>query len=144
VTRPNVRKGLEKAGRKPTDCAMSTTAFVITGRNDAEIEAAKAPVKQQIAFYASTRTYSGVLEVHGWGDTSNRLNEKAAKGDWAGMADEITDEMLEVYAVTGKYDEIAGKVKAKYEGYLDRVAFYFPFNASDGRPWREIVEAFNG
>jgi probable F420-dependent oxidoreductase len=144
VTRPNVSKGLAKAGRKPGDCAMSTTAFVITGRNDAEIEAAKAPVKQQISFYASTRTYSGVLECHGWGDVSNRLNEKAAKGDWGGMADEITDEMLEVYAVTGKYDEIAGKIKAKYEGYLDRVAFYFPFVAGDGRPWREIIEAFNG
>ncbi len=144
VTRPNVKKGLEKSGRKVSDCTMTTTAFVITGKNDEEIEAAKAPVKQQISFYASTRTYSGVLEVHGWGDTSNRLNEKAAKGDWGGMADEITDEMLDVYAVTGKYDEIAAKVKAKYKGYLDRVAFYFPFSPKDGRPWREWVEAFNG
>jgi probable F420-dependent oxidoreductase len=144
VTVPNVKKGLAKTGRKSTDCAMSTTAFVITGKNDEEIEAAKAPVKQQIAFYASTRTYSGVLEVHGWGDTSNRLNEKAAKGDWGGMADEITDEMLEVYAVTGKYEEIAGKIQTKYKGYLDRLAFYFPFAPNDGRPWREWVEAFNG
>ena len=53
-------------------------------------------------------------------------------------------QMLEVYAVTGKYDEIPGKIKAKYEGYLDRVAFYFPFSANDGRPWREIIAAFNG
>jgi probable F420-dependent oxidoreductase len=144
VVYPNLEKGLRKAGRKRSQVAMTTTAFVITGANEAEVEAAKAPVRQQLSFYASTRTYSGVLEAHGWGDASARLNEKAAKGDWGGMASEITDEMLEVYAVTGKYDEIAGKIKARYDGYLDRVAFYFPFSANDGRPWREIIEAFNG
>ncbi|MBI4517824.1 MAG: TIGR03617 family F420-dependent LLM class oxidoreductase [Deltaproteobacteria bacterium] len=142
---PNIRKGLHKAGRKPSDCALSTTAFVLTGANRDEIEAAKRPVRQQMAFYASTRTYARVLEAHGWGDTCLRLNERAAKGDWVGMADEITDEMLEVYAVAGTYDEIAGKVKAKYAGILDRVAFYLPF--IPGRidaQWRRIVAAFNG
>src|SRR4029077_974794 len=103
---PNVKAGLAKAGRTPGDVALATTAFVIMGKNRDEIERAKAPVRQQISFYASTRTYIGVLEAHGWGDTCYRLNEKAAKGDWAGMASLITDEMLEVYAVQGTYDEI--------------------------------------
>jgi probable F420-dependent oxidoreductase len=144
VTVPNITRGLQKAGRTRADLALSTTAFVITGRNRDEIEAAKGPVRQQIAFYASTRTYSGVLEVHGWGDTCHRLNEKAAKGDWGGMAAEITDEMLEVYAVTATYDDLADKVKQKYAGYLDRVAFYLPFSSGDSTPWRKIVSAFNG
>lgn len=145
VVFPNVEKGLQKTGRARRQVAMSTTAFVITGANAAEVEAAKAPVRQQISFYASTRTYSGVLEVHGWGDASARLNEKAAKGDWAGMANEITDEMLDVYAIAGTFDEIADKVKHKYKNYLDRVAFYIPFarGGNDDR-WRAIVRAFNG
>lgn len=42
------------------------------------------------------------------------------------MANEITDEMLDVYAVTGTYDELAEKVKAKDNGHLDRPAFYLP------------------
>lgn len=143
VTLPNIHRGLEKSGRMRNDIALSSTAFVITGENADEVEAAKGPVRQQIAFYASTRTYIGVLEAHGWGDTCYRLNEKAAKGDWAGMAKEITDEMLEVYAVAGTYDEIADKVKRKYEGYLDRLAFYFPFSENERDRWREIVPAFN-
>ena len=142
---PNLRKGLQKAGRRREDVAMSTTAFVITGANRDEIEAAKWPVRQQMSFYASTRTYKRVLDAHGWGDTCLRLNEKAAKGDWAGMAAEITDEMLEVYAVTGTYDEIAERVKAKYQGYLDRVTFYLPFmRGRDEDRWRAIARAFNG
>jgi probable F420-dependent oxidoreductase len=145
VVLPNVDKGLAKSGRRRQQIAMSTTAFVITGANEAEIEAAKAPVRQQISFYASTRTYKGVLDVHGWGDACLRLNEKAAKGDWTGMADEITDEMLEVYAVNGTYDVIGERVKEKYRNYLDRVAFYIPFaRGRDESRWRAIVEAFNG
>src|SRR6266516_769360 len=79
---PNVEAGLTKAGRPRAQVALATTAFVIAGKNRDEIERAKAPVRQQLSFYASTRTYSGVLEAHGWGETCLRLNEKAAKGDW--------------------------------------------------------------
>ena len=117
---------------------------VITGRNDEEIEKAKAPVRQQLAFYASTRTYRKVLELHGWEDVPARLNERAAKGDWEGMANEITDDMLDAYATIGKVDEIAAKVRRKYDGYLDRVTFYFPFRPDDGLPWRAWIEALHG
>jgi len=142
VTMPNIQRGLEKAGRRRQDIAISTTAFVITGNDRDEIEAAKGAVRQQISFYASTRTYRGVLEAHGWGETCQRLNQKVAKGDWADMGQEITDEMLEVFAVTGTYDEIADKVKKKYEGYLDRVMFYFPFTAGGEARWRKIIATF--
>ncbi len=144
VVMPNIRQGLAKAGRKRSDIAISTTAFVITGEDAEEIEAAKGPVRQQIAFYGSTPPYIGVLEAHGWGDTGRRLTDMSKRGEWAAMANEITDEMLEVYAVTGTYDEIADKVKKKYEGYLDRVAFYFPFGSSDKDRWRKFVRTFNG
>ena len=141
---PNVKIGAQKAQRDAAACALSTTAFVIASNNAEEIEAAKAPVRQQISFYASTRTYIGVLEAHGWGDTCYRLNEKAAKGDWAGMADEITDEMLEVFALTALWKDVAGEIKKKYDGILERVGFYFPYSGSDAGLWRDIVRSFNG
>lgn len=143
VVFPNVKAGLQKAGRSPKDVAMSSTVFVIAGDTPDEIEAAKEPVRQQISFYASTPAYVGVLEAHGWGDAGRRLTEKSKRGDWAGMANEITDEMLAVYATTGTYAEIADKVKAKYNGYLDRVAFYFPMTAEPER-WHKMVQSFNG
>jgi hypothetical protein len=71
------------------------------------------------------------------------LNDKAAKGDWAGMAKEITDEMLSEFAVTGSPAEVPALLKAKYDSLLDRVAFYYPYHPghNDAR-WRKIVEAF--
>jgi probable F420-dependent oxidoreductase len=140
---PEIGRGLAKAGRKREDIVLATSAFVIAGDTDEELERAKDPVRMQIAFYASTRTYVRVLESHGWGDTCTRLNEKAAKGDWGGMASEITDEMLDVFAVTARWDDVAAKVKARYTGILDRVALYLPFRpGADVDRWRQIVRAF--
>lgn len=142
---PHVEHGLKKAGRSRKDFQIGTTAFVIVGRNQDEIERAKAGVRQQIAFYASTRTYKVVLDMHGWGEVSARLNHKAAQGDWGGMGKEITDEMLDTYAVVGTYDDIADKVMRRYDGLLDRVGFYIPYRAGlDDAEWRKLTRRFNG
>ena len=143
---PNMEEGLAKTGRQRSDVALATTAFVIMGKTRDDLERAKAPVRQQISFYASTRTYSGVLEAHGWGETSHRLNEKAAKGDWAGMASLITDEMLEVYAVQGTFDEIPDLLRKKYGGVMDRIGFYVPMGAAgtDEGTWRDLIAACRG
>ena len=141
---PHVEQGLKKAGRSRKDFQIGTTAFVIVGRNQDEIERAKAGVRQQIAFYASTRTYKVVLDMHGWGEVSARLNHKAVQGDWGGMGKEITDEMLDTYAVVGTYDDIADKVMRRYDGLLDRVGFYIPYRAGlDDAEWRKLTRRFN-
>jgi probable F420-dependent oxidoreductase len=142
---PNVEAGLKKAGRSRKDFTMTTTAFVIVGKNQDEISRTREAVRQQISFYASTRTYKVVLDTHGWGDVAARLNEKAAKGEWAAMAKEITDEMLDVYTISGTFDDIADKVKQRYEGLLDRVAFYMPYKPGvNDAEWRKLAKQFNG
>lgn len=139
---PNVDAGAQKAGRQRADVTLATTAFVIAGNTRDEIERAKGAVRQQIAFYASTRTYITILETHGWGETSHRLNEKAAKGDWGGMAELITDEMLEVYAVEGSWKDIPGLLRRKYEGLIDRIGFYVAVHpGADDDRWRDIIAA---
>jgi probable F420-dependent oxidoreductase len=144
VVMPNIRKGLENAGRKRSHISITTTAFVVTGNDAEEMRASKEFVRQQISFYASTPAYIGVLEAHGWGGAGRRLTDMSRRGEWAAMGKEITDEMIEVYATTGTYDEIAEKVKKRYEGYLGRVSFYFPFTNGDKEHWRKLISAFNG
>src|SRR5216684_8462123 len=76
-------------------------------------------VKQQLAFYGSTRTYQPVLAAHGWEDVTGQLHRKSVEGDWKGMADLITDEMLDTYAVTATYDNLHAKIMERYQGLLD-------------------------
>ncbi len=142
---PNIEKGAAKAGRSLKDVELSTSAFVIMGESPKELEEAREHIRMQIAFYASTRTYKVVLDTHGWGEVCMRLNEKAAQGDWEGMAREITDEMIEEFAVTGSPDEVPALLKARYEGILDRLAFYTPYRPGEKDAlWRKLVGAFNG
>ena len=43
--------------------------------------------KQQIAFYASTPAYRGVLDHHGWGDLQPELTRLSKEGKWVEMGD---------------------------------------------------------
>ena len=46
------------------------------------------------------------------------------------MADLITDEMLDTYAVTATYDKLRDALVARYDGLLDRTALYQPYQPS--------------
>ena len=146
VVRPNVDAGLRKSGRTKGACALATSAFVAVGRTRDEIEKAAGFARQQIAFYASTPAYRVVLETHGWGDVSARLGEKAAKGDWGGMAALITDEMFAEFAIAGTYDDVPALIRQKYVGRIDRLSFYtLPgAGAAHAEAWAQLLKAVRG
>jgi probable F420-dependent oxidoreductase len=120
---PNIASGAAKAGRDPKSLNLSGSSFVITGPSQAAIDEKKAAVRRRIAFYSSTRTYSRVLEVHGFDDVGVRLHEMSLKGQWDAMTGLITDEILETFAVIGGYDEVAPMLHERYDGLLDEVVF---------------------
>jgi probable F420-dependent oxidoreductase len=143
VVIPLIEEGATKGGRSRQDIKLCSLAFVITGDSKKEIDEMREKVRLQLAFYASTRTYQPMLDVHGWGDVCPRLHEKTAKGEWSSMAQDITDDMLKEYAVEGAPDEIAGLLKAKYKGLLDRLSFYHSYRPGHHESrWRKIVMAF--
>jgi probable F420-dependent oxidoreductase len=141
---PAVEEGLAASGRTRADFTYVTMTFVVIADTEDEAARQRQAVKQQIAFYASTRTYEPVLAAHGWQDLVPHLHRKSVAGDWAGMADLITDEMLETYAVVGTYDTIARRIADRYAGLLDRTAFYQPYQPSlDDPRLPRVVRQFN-
>ena len=138
---PHIEAGLARAGRRRSDIALATSVFMITGRTPAEQARARELARNQIAFYASTRTYEPVLAAHGWQDQMPRLHRKSVEGDWAGMAALVSDEMLARFAVEAPLDGLAAALTARYGGLLDRVAPYLPL---EGRAEREAIRAFAG
>ena len=144
--RPAVEEGRAAAGKPADDFVYVTASFVVVGDTSAELEQQKEAVKQQIAFYASTRTYEPVLAAHGWQDLVPHLHRKSVEGDWKGMAQLITDEMVDTYAVTGSYATIAARLKERYAGLLDRTAFYQPGKqpSLDDPRLPRVIKEFNG
>ena len=99
-----------RGGRGRGDIQVACSLFAITGRDPAEKERVRRDVRQQIAFYASTRTYEPVLAAHGWQDLVPHLHRKSVEGDWKGMAGLVTHEMLDTYAVTATYEDLHAKI----------------------------------
>jgi probable F420-dependent oxidoreductase len=142
---PNIEHGAAKAGRSRADCALSCAIFVVTGESDEEIRDNAGFVRSQIAFYASTPSYSAVMDKHGWLDLHQQLNAMAREGRWYEMGELISDEMLNEFAVIAPADELASAVKSRYEGLLDRVSYYFPFAAGETdkeKLWRGAAAVF--
>ncbi len=140
VILPNIRQGAEQAGRSLSDIAICGGGFILTGATKEAVEQEKEKTRRRIAFYASTRTYKPVLDVHGWGDVCLTLHDMAARGAWDAMAREITDEMLEAFAVWGTYEEIAEKVLARYGGITTRIVLPLPHRKEEQEQLKDVVK----
>ncbi|MBL8156248.1 MAG: TIGR03617 family F420-dependent LLM class oxidoreductase [Anaerolineae bacterium] len=142
---PNIQAGAERAGRSRADVKLTCAVFVVTGRDDQEMQNNAIMAKSQIAFYASTPSYGAVLEQHGWSDLAGRLGLLIRENRWTEMWQEISDDMLNAFAVVAPPDELPYHVKARYEGLLDRVGYYFPFlpDETDKQSiWQSAAKAF--
>jgi probable F420-dependent oxidoreductase len=137
VIRPAIEEGAQSNERSLSDVALTCAVFVVTGRNDEEIQRSTIEIKSQIAFYASTPSYHKVLEIHGWGDFGQRMNQLTKEGKWNEMWKEVPDDILHEFAVVAPPDELPYKLRERYTGLLDRVSYYFPFEPSDES--RQIV-----
>src|SRR5262249_42224486 len=111
---PHLEAGLARSGRQRRDLTLATSVFMVTGRTPAEVAQSRQHARAQIAFYASTRTYEPVLAAHGWADLVPRLHRKSVEGDWKGMADLVSDGMLEVFTVEAPWDGLAAALVARY------------------------------
>ena len=141
---PAVAEGLRTSGRSRQDFAYATSSFVIVGDTERERAQNAEAVRQQIAFYASTRTYEPVLAAHGWEGVGPELHQKSLDGDWSGMARLVSDEMLDAVAVSGTYEDIGAKLRERYSGLLDRIALYQPYEAPmDDSRAAALVRQFN-
>ncbi len=113
IVLPAIESGVKIAGRQLSEIDVIGAPFLAIANDADGIEAAKRDLKQHIAFYASTPTYHAVLEFHGWMDTAKALHQMSREGRWKEMSDQITDEMLEEWALVCTADELADELKTR-------------------------------
>jgi probable F420-dependent oxidoreductase len=126
---PAVEDGLRASGRSRQDFSYAAASFVVLGDTQRERAQNSEAVRQQIAFYASTRTYEPVLAAHGWEGIVPELHQKSLDGDWKAMARLITDEMLDAIAVSGTYESVGTKLRERYARLVDRITLYQPYES---------------
>jgi probable F420-dependent oxidoreductase len=133
VTLPAIEIGLSRSGRSRSDLEICYPAFIVTGHDEREWEAMRSATAKQIGFYGSTPAYRGVLEVHGWGDLQTELNRLSKRGEWDAMGELITDDILEEFAVVAEPAKVAGALKARFGGLVDRMLCTFSFAGAEDR-----------
>ena len=122
TTLPSLERGFEKAGKSRKDFEISYPVFVVTGKDDKAIEAAKVATRRQIAFYGSTPAYKPVLDSIDAGHLQGDLNAMSKQGRWEEMGNLITDDILKEFAVIGAPSTIASQIKSRYGDLIDRTS----------------------
>jgi probable F420-dependent oxidoreductase len=142
VIKPAVAEGAEKAGRKSDECNLTASPMISISDDR---EAARREVKLQIAFYATTRTYRGILEMHGKDHLIPELRSAFDARDKERMISLIDDELCDEIAAAGPVDEVTQRLEA-WDGIADRLLVAGPWYSVDpGRMlenYQALVETF--
>jgi probable F420-dependent oxidoreductase len=121
---PEVAEGAEKAGRSPSDIATIVPVMTIVGDTEEERANQRESVRASMSFYGSTPNYAFIWDEAGFEGTTARIREKQKAGDFAGMAAQITDEHIAVFATESTWDGLADALRDKYGRIATRLVLY--------------------
>ena len=111
-----VRAGAEAAGRDPGQLEVVSRLHVVL-TDDAAM--GRELVRNVFGAYAATPGYNRCFEWIGFADEARRIRECFARGDRAGVAAAVTDELCESMAVIGNADTVRARVRAYAEQGVD-------------------------
>jgi probable F420-dependent oxidoreductase len=120
--KPNLEIGAKRAGRTVKDLDITTLLITSVSQNR---EQALRDAKNQIAFYASVKSYEEILNLHGWEKQKLTIWEHFKTFNLPKMAEAVTDDMVEQIAVAGTPDECREQLK-KWDGLIDLPILYTP------------------
>lgn len=119
VTLPAMEQGFATSERTREGFQVVGTPIFVTGETEEEFNQVKQAACQQIAFYASTPAYKGVLDSVGYGDLQAELNRLSKAGEWLEMGRRIDDTLLDKIAIVGELSEIQEKLATRYGDIFD-------------------------
>lgn len=114
--RERIDEGRAVAGR--TDHHRVTMFAIYSVDRDGD--AARASVREPLAFYRSTGT-NALTDVHG---SSEQLAEMISRGGYEVLVREMPDQWIRDLTISGTPQECAAKIRAAYEAGADTVALF--------------------
>ena len=123
VIRPAIAEGAERVDRKPEECNLTASPLISVSD---DVDAARREIKLQIAFYATTRTYTPILALHNKESIVPDLRDALDKGDRDRMVSLVDDELCDAIGCAGTADEVRDKVK-DWHGIADRLMVAGPW-----------------
>ena len=123
VIHPNIKKGLDQAGRQRSDIEIVTPLVVIISKDRAQ---ARRDAAREVAFFSTVRTYQPLFDAHGFGEITTQIQQIFRKeGHSEKMADLVTDDMIEAFTVVGDVDQVRKKVSV-FKDLVDGIMVEVP------------------
>lgn len=147
MLRPQIEAGARKGGRPMSQIDIMGAPIIVTGKNEAELQKERQLLKRRVAFYASTRTYHPMFEIHGWKEIGLKLHALSLENKWDEMVKLIPDEMAQEFGMIGHVDEIGAQLKERWGDILTTISLPtdFPLHtAEDQKRARAIIELLHG
>lgn len=141
---PAVRRGAARAGRSLEGFQVAIKPLIATAPDAATLAPRVRDVRARVAFYASTPAYRACFEAHGLGDLARELAALSRAQRWEEMPARIDDDVLNLYATVGTWDEIVPRLLARYRGLVTHVEFSIPAGDDTSRgTLRRMVQALH-
>ena len=99
---PTLENALASVGRQRKRFEISGGGFIATGADDEAVAKMFEWVRIRIGFYGSTRAYWPVLEAHDLEELGLKLNQMSRNNQWDQMAQEVTDDIVHLFAAVGR------------------------------------------
>ena len=143
---PAVAAGAERTGRTVQDVDLIVPVFAIAGDTAEERAPKVARARTQIAFYGSTPNYAFQFEDLGFHGVGAELNRLMRAGQVADMAAAVSDEVLDAFSVSARWDDMADALVTRYRGIAASVVMYLALDdirraPRDAAKWGEVARA---
>jgi probable F420-dependent oxidoreductase len=143
---PAIREGAESAGRALSEIDLIVPVLAIAGDTPDERCNLVREAKATIGFYGATPGYAFQFDDLGYEGMRDKLSAALREGGPDVLADLVTDEMLEQFALVARWDDMADKLIHRYKGKASRVVMYLAStsileNPANLAKWGDIARA---
>jgi alkanesulfonate monooxygenase SsuD/methylene tetrahydromethanopterin reductase-like flavin-dependent oxidoreductase (luciferase family) len=139
VALPRLDEGLALSSRKRSQFLVRGGGFIATGPDEQAVAKALEEIRYRVAFYGSTRTYSGVLALHGYEEVGAELHRMSVTGKWRDMPKAVPDDLLHLFAAVATYENLPAAIEKQFGGLTDGTGFGFAGGTPDGLA-RELIQ----
>lgn len=126
VIQPQIGKGVEERDPERKGPLVSASQFVATGPDAATVSKERERFREMLAFLFSTPAYRASLELFGWGEVGEALQQLTRESRWDEMPAIFNDEILDTFLVSADYNGLPQEMVSRFNGLVDRVTLTVP------------------
>ena len=142
--KPQLQVGTHKAGKSPQHVKLMLATQIAAGLTDEDVARRREKQRELMAFLYSTPAYWPSLELFGLQQGEEGLGRQlqllTRENKWQEMVKLINNDLLDKVIVSGRYDEIAGKLKMHYQHLSDWITFPIPEDATEDEATASVIK----